>query len=364
MAPSSSSSSSPSSPSTPEPAEPVSYSAEARIGRLVAVTLAWWAHGGVRLFLALVLMYYGAAKLVLGQFGLADAGDALIAHGEMSPMGLLWRMVAFSPLFQFLAGLAEFGAGLALLWRRTVPLGALIGAASMAFVLVLNIGYDVMVTIPSLIYLILSVVVLIPWMPRLVRAFLGRGEIPRGPLPTLIPWRPAARVTAVLGPITAAALAVLVLWGASQLYPPRSTDASTPAGVWAVQEDTAEPAAQLSEDQRWSAISFGATIHGEDSAVQLRRADGELLTGTYRRTDDGDGVVLELHPLREEGQTITDYLEQETTTLTLALEERADGTLHVTGEGQDLVLAPDASGSTLYDRGSSWTIRPDDPFNR
>lgn len=90
-------------------------------GRTVAVTLGWWAHGILRLLLALVFLYYGAAKLVLGQFGVADIGDSLITFGEMSPMGLLWRMVSFSPLFQFLAGLAEFGAGVALLWRRSVP---------------------------------------------------------------------------------------------------------------------------------------------------------------------------------------------------------------------------------------------------
>lgn len=340
-----------------------SYAAEKRIGRLAAVTLGWWAHGGVRLFLALVLMVYGATKLVFGQFGLSGPGDALITQGEMSPMGLLWRMVAFSPLFQFLAGLAEFGAGLALLWRRTVPLGAVIGAASMTLVLVLNVGYDVMVKTPTLIYLLLCLLVLIPWMPRLTRAFIGHGAIGRGPVPTLIPWRPADRVTRILGPIAAAAVAGLVLWGAPQMYPPRSTDESSPAGVWAVQEDTAAPAAQLTEDTRWSEIAFGDTLYGESAQVQLRRADGELLTGTYQRTGEGT-VELELHPLREEGQPIDEHLEQDTQSLTLSIEERPDGTLHVTGEGQDLVLAPDESGSTLYERGFSWRIRPDDPFNR
>ena len=46
----------------------------------------------------------------------------------------------------------------------------------------------------------------------------------------------------------------------------------------------------------------------------------------------------------------------------LSVEEQAGGTLHVTGEGQDLVLAPDESGEVLYERGFSWGIRPDDPF--
>src|SRR5699024_341069 len=81
-----------------------------RLARTTAVTLAWWVHGIVRLLLAIAMTYYGVAKLVFGQFGFADMGDALIAQGEMSPMGVLWRMVALSPLFQFLAGLAEFVA--------------------------------------------------------------------------------------------------------------------------------------------------------------------------------------------------------------------------------------------------------------
>ena len=80
------------------------YTAEKKLARNVGITIAWWAHAAIRLLLAVVFFYYGGAKLVFGQFGFSDTGDALIAHGEMSPMGLLWRMVAFSPLFQFLDG--------------------------------------------------------------------------------------------------------------------------------------------------------------------------------------------------------------------------------------------------------------------
>lgn len=75
-------------------------------------------------------------------------------------------------------------------------------------------------------------------------------------------------------------------------------------------------------------------------------------------------MVLEVTGLREEGQQIDEYLEQEPWTLTLTVVEQSDGTLHVTGEGQDLVLAPDESGQMLHERGFSWGVRPDDPFNR
>ena len=62
--------------------QPVDYSVEKQLARTVTVTLGWWAHGAVRLVLAVAMLYYGYAKLVLGQFGVADMGDALIAQGE------------------------------------------------------------------------------------------------------------------------------------------------------------------------------------------------------------------------------------------------------------------------------------------
>ncbi|MGP9845191.1 hypothetical protein [Brachybacterium sp. 107] len=355
-------SSSPEVPSSPAPPSD-DYSAERRIGRLVAVTLGWWAHGGVRLLLAIALLYYGVAKIVLGQFGVADMGDALVTQGEMSPMGMLWRMVAFSPLFQVLGGVAEAGAALALLWRRSVPLGALIAAADMSLVLVLNIGYDVPVKLIATILLVMSILVLIPWMPRLARAFIDQGEIRRGPLPTLMPWPPLARIMSILGPIAALVLVGLVGWGVSSMYPERTTDESAPAGVWEVQEDAAEPAAQLSEDTRWSAIAFGEVAYDGRAAVQLRLADGELLTGSYERTGE-DTVELSLRPLRAQGQTLAQYTEITPTTLALEVAEQDDGTLHVSGEGQELLLAPDTSGSVYYERGFSWGVRADDPFNR
>lgn len=354
------------SPSATEPttdSSADSYATEKRIGRLAAVTLGWWAHGGVRLLLAVAMLYYGFAKIVLGQFGVADMGDALVTQGEMSPMGMLWRMVAFSPLFQGLGGVAEAGAALALLWRRSVPLGALIAAADMSLVLVLNIGYDVPVKQIATALLIMSLLVLIPWMPRLARAFIGQSEIRRGPLPTLVPWRPLARITNILGPIAALALVGLIGWGVSSMYPERSTDESAPAGVWAVQEDASEPAAQLSEDTRWSEIAFGEVEYDGRAAVQLRLANGELLTGSYERTG-AESVELSLRPLRAQGQTLAQYSEIEPQTLALQVEEQADGTLRVSGEGQELLLAPDSSGSVYYERGYSWGGRPDDPFNR
>ena len=147
------------------------------------------------------------------------------------------------------------------------------------------------------------------------------------------------------------------------MYLETSQDGSAPAGVWAVGSDTAAPAEQLAEDTRWQQVAFGEISHEGTSTMQLRLADGELLTGTYERA--GEGIVeVSLRPLREEGQSLREYGELEPLELTLTMTEQPDGTLHVTGDDVDLVLTEDPSGRVLYDREQGWGPRPDAPFNR
>src|SRR5699024_1015040 len=142
------------------------YTAEKRLARTTAVTLAWWVHGIVRLLLAIAMTYYGGAKLVFGQFGFADLGEALIAQGEMSARGGRRRRVALSPLLRFLAGLAEFAAARGLLWRRALPLGAALGAGPMALGLVPALGGGAAVEQGCLARWSRSVLLLVAWLPR------------------------------------------------------------------------------------------------------------------------------------------------------------------------------------------------------
>lgn len=339
--------------------------------RRILATILWWGHGLLRLYLALMMLVYGVSKTTLGQFGLTDMGDALVSFGEMSPMGMLWRMVAYSPLFQILAGVAEAGAGLALLWRRTAMLGALIAVADMALVLVLNLGFDVPVKQLSGLLLVVGLLVLIPWLPRLLRTFLDQGAVPAARVPTLLPWRRVDRVASAL----AAGIAVLgaagvVTYSVRALPAQTDQDESAPAGVWQVASDTATASDQVAEDHRWQAIAFGTHEYpGGVSRVQLRLVDGTLWSGTYQRTGGGsaDGkqqVSLELRTLRQPGTTSDEQRDQQPRTLTLDVTEQADGGLHVKGKDVDLRLAPNEQARVLFDRGFSWSPRADDPFNR
>ena len=332
--------------------------------RLALRTVGWWAHGLLRAWAALMLLVYGGAKLTLMQFGIEDTGSALTTFGEMSPMGLLWRFVGFSPTFQLLSGLAEVGAGLLLLWRRTTAIGALIGVADMVFVFVLNMAYDVPVKVLSALIALGCAVILVPWVPRLFRAFTGAGPIGRGPLPRLIPVRRVERIADVVVPVLVVLLAGVIgagsWWMASQM----TTDTAKPVGVWTVVQDAKKPAAQLAEDRRISAIALGGIAPPTGSPMaQVRYVDGTLETGRWRR--DGDRrLVLELRPLRGLHQGVKEWLDMPSREVHLTVADAGGGRLRLTGAGMDIVVAPDEERSVLYDRGFSWSPRPDDPYNR
>lgn len=106
--------------------------------------------------------------------GRADYADALVQYGEMRPMGLLWRSMAFSPSVQALAGLAEVAAAAFLLFRRTAWLGALLAAIDLSVVFLLNLTFDVPVKQLSGIMAVAGIILLIPNLPRLCRFLVGK----------------------------------------------------------------------------------------------------------------------------------------------------------------------------------------------
>ncbi|WP_152365559.1 DoxX family protein [Microlunatus speluncae] len=320
------------------------------------VRIAWSAHLLLRLGLAVYLLVYGWSKVFLIQMGRADYGDALINYGEMSPMGLLWRMVGYSVPFQVLSGVAEVLAAALLLWRRTAGVGAVIAAFDMLFVFLLNQAYDVPVKQLSLALAIGATVAAIPYVSRFLRAGFGSGAIPRGPIPTIV----TGRVGTVLNVITPVlAIAVIIASGVLfRLSFPMPTEGHPLAGVYRVTEDRAEPAAQLARDTRWQQVAFGQWIAGGKARATIRLANGDLLIGTVR--DSGpDSVRIELDPpLRGDTRAPDDPA----TTLSLRWAPAPDGTVRLTGDDQDLVLTPDPERRFLFDRDYSWDAQR--PVNR
>lgn len=318
--------------------------------------IGWTAHLLLRLGLALYLFVYGWSKVFLVQMGRADYGDALINFGEMSPMGLLWRMVGYSVAFQILSGVAEVLAASLLLWRRTAGVGAAVAAFDMYFVFLLNMAYDVPVKQLSLLLAVGATIAAIPYVTRFLRATFGSGPIPRGPLPTIFTGRPG-KITNVLGPIIAVVL-VVGSGVAFRLALPDVSEGHQLAGVYRVTHDQAEPAGQLAEDSRWQQVAFGQWFTQNGARVSIRQANGDLRRGIYR--DAGANTIeVELGaPIR--GATPTTQPAEQT--LTLRWERLPDGRIGLTGDDQDLELAPDPELRFLFDRDFSWDPRT--PVNR
>ncbi|MCD0177304.1 hypothetical protein IHN32_15265 [Deinococcus sp. 14RED07] len=167
-----------------------------------------WIMRAARLSLAYVLFIYGWQKVFLLQMAQPDHSDLLTRFGQMNHMGLLWRTVGASPLFQFVGGALEVLPAFLLLHRRTALAGALLAVPVRSFVLLLNLSFNVFVKLGAANLLLLAVAILWPHLPNLWRAVRNEPTrpLPAPPgLPGPRPLRTLARVV-VLGYVTCAPL--------------------------------------------------------------------------------------------------------------------------------------------------------------
>jgi len=87
-------------------------------------------------------------------------------------MGIFWTMMAISKGYTFFAGLAEFTGGILLLHRKTKLLGSLISIGVLTNVVAVNFFYDIPVKLFSTELLIIALLLIIPYFPRLSKVIL------------------------------------------------------------------------------------------------------------------------------------------------------------------------------------------------
>ena len=140
--------------------------------RLEYSKLYQWLRIFVRFWLASFLLSYGAAKVIPNQMPAPFLSTLLEPYGESSPMTLLWTFMGASKSFQIFTGLAEMLGGILLIIPRTTTLGALISAADMTMVFMLDMSYDIPVKLFSFHLLVISVFLLAPDLERLGQLFI------------------------------------------------------------------------------------------------------------------------------------------------------------------------------------------------
>jgi uncharacterized membrane protein YphA (DoxX/SURF4 family) len=135
----------------------------------------------VRLVLAWALLSYGSVKLLQTQFPPPSPSQLLERVGDESPMGLLWTFMGASTAYNVFAGLGEAVPGLLLFFRRTTTLGALLAAAVMSNVVMLNMAYDVPVKIYSSQLLLYAAFLALPDARRLANVLVLNRPAPAAP---------------------------------------------------------------------------------------------------------------------------------------------------------------------------------------
>jgi hypothetical protein len=114
----------------------------------------------VRYMLLFPLFLYAAIKIVKIQFPDPEPDGLLQMYGDSQPGKLLWMFMSHSHAYSALVGIAEVVAGLLLCFRRTATLGALIAAATLLNVVMLNVCFNVGVKLWSANLLVMAVFLL------------------------------------------------------------------------------------------------------------------------------------------------------------------------------------------------------------
>jgi hypothetical protein len=212
----------------------------------------------VRFFLASMFFGYGLAKVFPLQFAQPSSFRLAQQLGDMSPMGLLWTFMGFSPSFQIFTGAIETLAGLLLTTRRTTLLGALVALAAMTHVFALNMCFDVPVKLYSFNYLVMAVFLVAPELPRLIGVLvLGQAALAR-PFTPLLGNAKLDRLALVLRTL----LVVAMLYGQVRRSYNRWSDMyggppAPVAGRWelvSMQVDNKEPGKD--DPMNWSWLDF------------------------------------------------------------------------------------------------------------
>ena len=98
----------------------------------------------------MVAFSYGIIKLFALQMPFPSLGQLATPLGDYLPMRLCWMYMGYSVPYQTFTGIMEVIVGVLLLYRRTVPLGLVVGLGVFTNVFVLNLSYDIPVKLYSM----------------------------------------------------------------------------------------------------------------------------------------------------------------------------------------------------------------------
>jgi hypothetical protein len=254
-----------------------------------------WVRLLVRYSLATSLFGYGFAKVFVGQMAPAWMYlERLVERfGDMSPAGLLWAFVGYSPAYQIFGGLAEVVAASLLLFRRTATLGALVAIGVLLNVVMLNFSYQVTIKVASMNMLLAAVFLAALDLGKLTRFFVfnQRVDPPDASDPILEGRRLRTAVSAFK-----IAFASLILYNTISLHyqnalfrPPSNRPVLS--GLYEVEtfvQNGSEHLPLMTDQARWKTVTIG----DPPTMMHVQMMDASFRHYTAEYDTQGNSVTL------------------------------------------------------------------------
>ena len=226
-----------------------------------------WLRFFVRIVLTVAMISYGANKLWWAQFPAPKLARLVEPYGQTQPADLLWTFMGMSRAYSFFGGVGEMLGALLLIVPELATLGALITAAVMTNVLMLNLGYDVPRKIYSIHLILLCFLIMLPDLRRLLDFFvLNRPAQLTKPTP-LFKDKWFNRGTVLLYLIIAAGAFYVESVYSYDVANTASAIAPSPLrGIWRVDEFTLDGVSRLplvTDPERWRRVIVDSPYYFE-----------------------------------------------------------------------------------------------------
>jgi hypothetical protein len=308
----------------------------------------------LRLCLGWQMLSFGFAKLIPTQMPGPTLAQLLQPYGDLSPASVLWLQVGSSYPYEMALGAVEVVAGLLLFVPRTAVLGAALSLASMAQVLLMNMTFDIPEKLLSLHLLLLSLVLLAPYLRRLVNVFVLQRACEPLTQPSLFTDdrknRIALWIQVAIG-IWVALGGGYDRWVVWQDQYGAGSPKSELYGIWDVRDFTldGQPVPPLATDEnRWQRLVFD-----DPEAATYQRMNGELVPA---RADFLPNGQLELTTMTD---TTGGKTRRQPPFATLSTEQPTPDRLLLRGKLHDRPVAitlerVDLNSFILRSRGFNW----------
>jgi len=137
--------------------------------------LYYWLRVIVRYRIALGIIAFGFLKFYPMQMPAPSFSNLETALGDYNTYKLYWQQVGVSIWYEVVLGIVEIVGGILLFFRQTTALGAVINIGVLGNIAHANIAYDGSVHVYSSFFVLLSLFILVPYIPYLWRLLI-KGE--------------------------------------------------------------------------------------------------------------------------------------------------------------------------------------------